>query len=104
MHMRLRFFLDIIPYDPKEETYTWGPEKEALTETAGNWADPVIFALIFVVFCVLTALTVHDLLLYKRKELYPSGKPKVSQKRLRIVLILDVVFVVAAVLVFVLRG
>lgn len=102
--MRLRFFLDIIPYDPKEETYTWGPEKEAMTITAGNLADSVIFALIFVVFCVLTALTVHDLLLYKRRDLYPSGKPKVSQKRLRIVLILDIVFIVAAVLLFVLRG
>ena len=102
--MRFRFFLDIMPYDPKEVTYTWGPEKEALTTTAGNWADPVIFALVFVVFCVLTALTVHDLLMYKRRELYPSGKPKVSQKRLRIVLILDVVFIVAAVLFFVLKG
>ena len=104
MHMRLRFFLDIIPYDPKEETYTWGPEKEAMTTTAANWADSVIFATVFVIFSILAALTVHDLLLYKRKELYPSGKPKVSQKRLRIVLILDVVFVIAAVLVFVLRG
>ncbi|MCR4993014.1 MAG: hypothetical protein K6A45_08225 [Lachnospiraceae bacterium] len=102
--MRLRFFLDIIPYDPKEETYTWGPEKEAMTTTAANWADFVIFATVFVIFSILAALTVHDLLLYKRKELYPSGKPKVSQKRLRIVLILDIVFIVAAVLLFVLRG
>ena len=102
--MRFVFFLDLLPYEPKHETYVWGPEKDALTTTAGNWADPVIFALVFVVFCVLTALTVHDLLMYKRRELYPSGKPKVSQKRLRIVLILDVVFIVAAVLFFVLKG
>ena len=101
--MRFRFFLDMLPYEPKETKYIWGPETDAVSKGSWGWSDTLFIVAGFVILCALAALTVHDILMYKRKVLYPSGKPGVSQKRLWIVIAIDIVFVVAAVLYFILK-
>lgn len=100
--MRDGFFLDILPldYEPKHETITWGPETDTVLKESRNWYDIPILILIVVAFCTLLTLTIRDILMYKDKKPDPTGRPKVSQKRLRIDIIIDIVFVAAVVLYF----
>ncbi|MBR4782195.1 MAG: hypothetical protein IK014_12680 [Lachnospiraceae bacterium] len=104
--MRDGFFLDMLPldYEPKHETITWGPETENVLTEGKNRYDMPILILIIVAFCALLTLTLHDIFVYKDKRLDPTGRPKVSQKRIMIDIIIDIVFAVGAVLYFVIKG